>query len=52
MTKRTEHLGHQTGGSSDKHLSPQRPYTGDGRTTRQPHDQVVVEHRNADGSKS
>lgn len=50
MTKRTKHLGRQTGGSSDKYLSPQRPYTGDGKTTRQTHDQVTVTERTADGS--
>lgn len=43
MTEKTKHLGHQTGGSSDKHLSPQRPYTGDGRTTRHPHDAVRLD---------
>ena len=44
MTQRTRHLGYQTGGSSDKHLSPQQPYTGDGRTTRETHDPVTVTH--------
>ena len=43
MTKGTERLGRQTGGSSDKYLSPQRPYTGDGHTTRQPHDPVTLD---------
>lgn len=48
MTERTRHLGRQTGGSSDKYLSPQDPYTGDGKTTRQPHDPVTVVERSAD----
>jgi hypothetical protein len=43
MTKRTKTLGHQTGRSSDSGLSPQRPYTGDGKTTRQPHDPVKLD---------
>lgn len=33
----------RTGGSSDKYLSPRRPYTGDGRTSRQPHDPVRID---------
>lgn len=42
MTKRTKHLGYQTGKSSDKGLSPSKPYTGDGRTTRSIFDAVKV----------
>lgn len=42
MTKRTKHLGYQTGGSSDRGLSPQRPYTGDGKTKRTIFDKIVV----------
>lgn len=52
MTEKTRHLGRQTGGSSDKHMSPQNPYTGDGRTTREPFDPVTVTARSADGSTS
>jgi hypothetical protein len=43
MTEKTRHLGRQTGESSDKYMSPQRPYTGDGSTTRQPHDPVTLD---------
>lgn len=50
MTEKTRHLGRQTGGSSDKYIAPQNPYTGDGRTTRQTHDPVTVTERAADGS--
>lgn len=37
VTKKTEHVGYEnpTGPGSDKSMAPQRPYTGDGRTTRQ-----------------
>lgn len=42
MTKRTKHLGRQTGGSSDKFLSPSKPYTGDGKTTRRIFDKVTA----------
>lgn len=52
MTKRTQHLGRQTGESSDKYLSPQHPYTGDGRTTRQTHDAVTVTERPAETPRS
>jgi hypothetical protein len=44
MTKRTEHLGRDSGASSDRWLSPSRPYTGDGQTTRQPHDAVTLDN--------
>jgi hypothetical protein len=47
MTQRTKILGYQTGASSDKGLSPSQPYTGDGRTTRKPHDQVQVKFKKA-----
>lgn len=43
MTKKTKHLGRQTGASSDAYIAPQNPYTGDGRTTRQPHDPVRID---------
>lgn len=45
MTKKTKHLGNtpKGGKSSDKYLSPQKPYTGDGEHTRKPHDPVEVE---------
>lgn len=51
MSHRTDQYGHQTGGSSDKYLSPQHPYTGDGNTTRQPHDQVRVDQPAKDPGK-
>jgi hypothetical protein len=52
MSKRTKHYGRQTGGSSDKGLSPQHPYTGDGRTTRQPHDRVELDRPAPDPNQS
>lgn len=45
MTKKTKHLGKESGKSSDKYLSPSKPYTGDGEHTRKPHDQVEVEFK-------
>ncbi len=42
MTRKTKHLGRESGRSSDRYLSPQQPYTGDGYTRRKPHDSVVV----------
>lgn len=45
MAKRTKYLGFgRTSAASDKYLSPQNPQTGDGKTTRRPHDQVRVEN--------
>lgn len=44
VTRKTEHLGDERGGpGSDRFLSPSRPQTGDGRTTRQPHDPVKLD---------
>lgn len=44
MAKKTQHFGHDQGApSSDAVLSPARAQTGDGRTTRNIHDQPVVE---------
>lgn len=35
MTKKTGHVGHDSGGhKSSRWLSPQKPYTGDGKTKR------------------
>lgn len=35
MTKKTGHVGHDSGGlKSSRWFSPQKPYTGDGRTKR------------------
>lgn len=48
MAKKTEHLGQESGKSSDRWLSPQQPYTGDGRTTRKTHDPVEVETKTGD----
>lgn len=44
MARRTEHFGHRAKGTgkSDRFLSPQVPQTGDGRTTREPHDRPRV----------
>lgn len=45
MAERTEYLGFDRGSpSSDHYLSPKNPQTGDGRTTRRPHDQVRVKN--------
>lgn len=52
MTRKTEHLGRQTGGSSDKWLSPSGPYTGDGQTSRQPHDAVTLDQPAKDLGRS
>jgi hypothetical protein len=52
MTKKTEHLGRESGKSSAKYLSPSKPYTGDGRTTRQPHDKVKLDRPAKDPGKS
>lgn len=49
MSRLTEFFGFRTGKGSDKYLSPSKPYTGNGQTTRQPHDQVEVVQRDADG---
>lgn len=44
MTKKTGTIGHDTGApASDKMLSPSGPYTGDGETTRKPHDPVQLD---------
>lgn len=48
MTKKTKHLGKESGKSSDKYLSPKNPYTGDGEHTRKPHDPVEVEERKSE----
>lgn len=46
MTKRTKNLGYTTGqASTDKHLSPSKPYTGDGKTTRSIFDAVKLVFR-------
>lgn len=42
MTKKTKHLGYQTGKSSGKYMNPQRPYTGNGKTTRNIFDKVKL----------
>lgn len=42
MTKKTKRLGRQTGKSSDKFMSPQKPYTGDGHTVREIFDKVTA----------
>lgn len=42
MTKKTKHVGRESGRSSDKHLSPQKPYTGDGKTSRKIFDAIKV----------
>lgn len=34
MTKRTKHVGYETGTSSSRWLSPSKPQTGDGKTRR------------------
>jgi len=54
MTKKTKHLGREsgTGGGSDRYLSPQRPYTGDGRTRRSTFDKIVAVFRKPNGKKS
>lgn len=45
MTKKTKHLGYDSGNrSSDRWMAPQKPYTGDGNTTRQPHDPVRLDN--------
>lgn len=49
MTKKTKHLGRQTGGSSDKFMSPSKPYTGDGKVTRTIFDAVKVVFTGKDG---
>lgn len=51
MTKKTNHLGRQTGGSSDRFMSPQRPYTGDGRVTRSMFDKVQVIFQSGESGK-
>jgi hypothetical protein len=44
MARRTKYLGMRTAKSSDKILSPSKPYTGDGKTRRDPHDPVKVKN--------
>ena len=46
MAKQTKHLGLDAGKGSDKILSPQNPQTGDGKTTRTPHDPVIARDEN------
>lgn len=53
MTKKTKHVGRETGArSSDKLIAPQNPYTGDGRTKRSIFDGVVNVFRQSNGKKS
>jgi hypothetical protein len=52
MTRKTKHLGRESGKSSDKWMSPSQPYTGNGRTKRSIFDKVKVVFRKPDGSKS
>jgi hypothetical protein len=50
VAKKTDHFGHDQGApSSDAVLSPVNPQTGDGRTTREIHDQPKVEMRDQHG---
>ncbi len=49
MTRKTRFLGLRIGKGSDKYLSPKGPYTGNGKTTRNPHDEIIVEERDANG---
>lgn len=52
MTKKTETVGHDGGAkSSDDILSPSKPYTGDGVTTRHPHDPVQLDRPARDPGK-
>jgi hypothetical protein len=52
VTKKTKHLGRESGRSSDKWMSPSQPYTGNGRTKRSIFDKVKVVFRKPDGSRS
>lgn len=51
MAKKTEHLGQESGQSSDKFLSPSKPYTGDGKTSREPADRVELDRPARDPNK-
>ena len=43
MTKRTKNVGYDSGNSSsDRFLSPKKPYAGDGKTKRTIFDRVTV----------
>lgn len=42
MSHSTDKYGRQTGKSSDRWLSPQKPYTGDGKTKRKITDGVKL----------
>lgn len=47
-----KHAGHNTSGATTSQwLNPQNPYTGDGRTSRQPHDPVTSTTVNKDGER-
>lgn len=43
--KDSTHQGYDSGKSSDKWLSPSKPYTGDGKTKREPYDKPRVENK-------
>jgi hypothetical protein len=47
MTKKTERIGRESGKSSSRWLSPQKPQTGDGKTSRSIFDKVKVVFKGA-----
>lgn len=49
MSRLTKWFGLRTGKGSDKYLSPSQPYTGNGHTKRDPHDEVRVVTRDETG---
>jgi hypothetical protein len=51
MTKKTKHLGRESGGGpgSDRWLSPSKPYTGDGKTRRSIFDKVRLVFKKRQG---